>query len=165
MYRKTIYLSVIFFLYVAFVPTTIFAATGTIDATSYTSFLCTNVACDASGSRIVWRTDNGTAVSVTDTVLTGHLWGENVGWINLNPSQSGVTNTTAGVLGGYAWGQNTGWINFAPTNGGVTISTSTGEFSGHAWAQNYGWIKFDCASGANYCVKTDWRPTGSDGNG
>ena len=32
----------------------------------------------------------------------------------------------------YAWGTNVGWINFNPTDGGVTINTSTGDFSGYA---------------------------------
>lgn len=144
---------------------TVFAGTGTIDASNYTSFLCTNTAC-TTGSRIVWRTTNGTAVSITDTALTGNLWGENIGWINLNPTNGGVSNTTAGVLSGYAWGQNSGWINFSPTNGGVTINTGTGEFSGYAWSQNDGWIKFDCTTpGSNYCVKTDWRPSSGGGSG
>jgi hypothetical protein len=144
----------------------IFAATGGIDSGSNSSFLCSNQLC-TTGSKILWTTSNGEAVSVSGTEITGNIWGENIGWINLNPTNSGVVNTTHGVLSGYAWGQNTGWINFKPTNGGVNIDTSTGEFSGWAWAQNFGWIKFDCASGANYCVKTDWRPTtgGSTGGG
>lgn len=136
---------------------TLFAATGTIDAVSYKSFLCSDDAC-TTGSVIAWKTTNGTAVSVTDSALTGNLWGENVGWINLNPTNGGVTNDGNGVLGGYAWGENMGWINFAPTHGGVSISTTTGEFSGWAWSENYGWIKFACP-GSDTCVKTDWTTT------
>ena len=136
---------------------TAFANTGTIDSSNFTSYLCADAAC-TTGSRIVWRTTNGTPVSISDSILSGNIWGEKIGWINLNPSNSGVVNNSHGVLSGYAWGQNTGWINFKPTNGGVSINTSNGEFSGWAWAQNYGWIKFDCASGVNFCVKTNWRP-------
>ncbi len=132
------------------------AGTGTIDATDFTSRLCTNVGC-TTGSSIVWRTPAGTPVQITDSAVTGNIWGENIGWINLNPTNGGVANTTSGVLSGYAWGQNTGWINFKPTNGGVTINV-IGEFSGYAWSQNYGWIRFDCP-GAETCVKTDWRAT------
>lgn len=101
-----------------------------------------------------WTTTNGTAVNVTATALTGNVWGDSVGWITLNPTNSGVTNSCSGgvgTLGGYAWGENTGWINFAPTNGGVTINSS-GEFNGNAWSQNYGWIDFTCPS-ATECVK------------
>jgi hypothetical protein len=142
----------------------VFAATGTIDATSrYSQFRDYDGNTDSTFDRINWRTTNGTPVTVSDTALTGNLWGETVGWINLNPTNGGVTNTTGGILGGYAWGENTGWINFAPTNGGVTIDTSTGEFSGDAWSQNYGWITFSCP-GADTCVITDWRPEGSGGN-
>lgn len=137
--------------------TGVFAATGGIDSVNFSSYLCSDQLC-TTGSKIVWRTTNGIAVSVSSTELTGNLWGENVGWINLNPSNSGVNNTAGGVLSGYAWGENTGWINFKPTNGGVTINTSNGQFYGWAWAQNYGWIKFDCSSGTDFCVETSWRP-------
>ncbi len=138
------------------------AAIGTIDATSHSSLLCSDDAC-TTGTNINWLPSTGTAVSVTDSLVTGDIWGERIGWVNLSPTGYGVTNNGSGTLGGYAWGQSAGWINFAPTEGGVSISASTGEFSGWAWAQNYGWIKFDCGAVAS-CVKTDWRPPAcSDG--
>lgn len=140
----------------------VFAATGTIDVASYSSFLCSNDAC-TTGSTINWLPSTGTAVSITDSLVTGDIWGERIGWVNLNPTGYGVTNDGAGVLGGYAWGQSTGWINFAPDEGGVSINATTGAFTGWAWAQNYGWIKFDCGAVAS-CIKTDWRPPAcSDG--
>ena len=95
-------------------------------------------------------------VQVTNSALSGYVFGENTGWINLAPAGGGVTNTVSGILGGYAWGQDAGWINFAPTNSGVKINTTTGEFEGSAWSQNYGWIRFFCPGSA--CVITDWRP-------
>jgi hypothetical protein len=150
---------------------TIFAASGGINTGSSTSFLCSESTC-VSGSKINWKpTFAGIdPVTVSDIGLTGYIWGENVGWINLNPENGGVTNDTHGVLGGYAWGQNTGWINFSPENGGVTINTSNGKFYGYAWAQNFGWIKFDCSISSDYCVETSWRPNsggvgGSTGTG
>lgn len=129
------------------------AATGTISVTNKSAKILT------SGDAILWRTTNGAAVSITDSVLTGDIWGPTIGWIRLNPGggQGGVTNTTAGVLGGYAWGENAGWINFAPTQGGVSID-SNGQFDGYAWSQNYGWIQFDCGV-VGACVETDWRPS------
>ncbi len=101
-------------------------------------------------------------VHLTDTLLTGYAWSETSGWINLSPTNGGVTNNAEGVLSGYAWGENTGWINFAPTQGGVTVDT-LGVFHGYAWSQNLGWISFNCANN-NSCatddfkVQTDWRP-------
>ncbi|MCC6521002.1 hypothetical protein IT403_03425 [Candidatus Nomurabacteria bacterium] len=147
--------SYVFFLVLILVSTVavsrVSAATGTIDATDYTAQFTED------GSDVLFRTTNGTAISVSDSAITGYAWGENAGWINFAPTNGGVTNTTGGVLGGYAWGENAGWINFAPTNGGVTINTSTGQFSGYAWSEVFGWLKFDCGAGA--CVKTSWTPT------
>ncbi len=147
--------SYVFFLVLILVGTIVVsranAATGTIDATDYIAQFTED------GSDVLFRTTNGTPISVSDSAITGYAWGENAGWINFAPTNGGVTNTTGGVLGGYAWGENAGWINFAPTNGGVTINTSTGQFSGYAWSEVFGWLKFDCGAGA--CVKTSWTPT------
>ncbi len=135
--------------------TNVFAAP--ISATYNTaSFLDLDLDADLTKDQINWKPTNGTAVSVTDTAVTGTIWGETVGWINLNPSRAGITNTCSGVLSGYAWGQNTGWINFNPTRGGVTIDTATGDFSGYAWSQNYGWIHFDPNVSTKH-VQTDWH--------
>lgn len=120
------------------------------------SFLDLDLNTDMVKDRINWKPANGTVVSVTDTAITGDIWGETVGWIRLNPTNGGVTNNCSGVLSGYAFGQNTGWINFKPTNGGVTINTTTGDFSGYAWSQNHGWIHFDPAVSAKH-VQTDWH--------
>jgi hypothetical protein len=128
---------------------------GTIDNLYYSATLCKNDVCTITSS-INFKTTLGSPIHITDTKIVGNAWGEDFGWINLNPTTSGVTNTPSGILGGYAWGENAGWINFKPTKGGVTINNN-GEFVGYAWSQNFGWIKFDCAvSGA--CVKTDWKP-------
>ena len=112
-------------------------------------------------------------VTVTDSELTGYIWGQNVGWINLNCSNNNscasqsfkVSNDGYGNLSGYAWGENTGWVNFKSTSGNAshvvtlipsTDSTYTTKFSGYAFSENYGWIQFDCAV-ANACVQTDWK--------
>jgi hypothetical protein len=112
-------------------------------------------------------------VEINDNSLTGYMWGEQVGWINLNCSNTNtcgtnnfkVANTKYGIISGYAWGENTGWINFGPflNNSATTVTiNNSGEFNGYAWTQNYGWIKFSCDTGdvdyPNSCVKTDWRP-------
>jgi len=133
------------------------ATTGTIDATDHYSILLED------GSQINWKTTNGEDVLVTDTELTGEIFGENIGWIKLDPAESGVINDGVGNLSGYAWGENAGWINFDPTEGGVQIEQS-GDFAGYAWSEVYGWIQFDCdVVGA--CLKTDWGTASGGGGG
>jgi len=44
----------------------------------------------------------------------------------------GVHNDGDGNLSGYGWGENIGWINFNPTHSQVVIDSS-GHFSGYAW--------------------------------
>ncbi len=134
---------------------------GTIDGTYHSAILCKNDICTVSTS-INFKTTLGNPISITNTLITGNAWSEDMGWINLNPTMGGVTNTSNGILGGYAWGENAGWINFKPTHGGVVINNN-GEFLGYAWSQNFGWIKFNCGT-VGACVKTDWRPTTSSGN-
>jgi len=90
-------------------------------------------------------------VHVTDTALTGSAYGENIGWITLNPpTYGGVTNDGAGNLSGYAWSENAGWVDFSK----VTIGTD-GVFAGDAYGPNIGWIAFGTG---NNEVLTDWRP-------
>jgi hypothetical protein len=107
------------------------------------------------GENVGWINFNpswGPGITVTDTAVTGYAWGENIGWINLSPSNGGVVNDGSGNLSGYAWGENIGWINFGPL-GGVRIG-SDGKFTGYAWGENIGWINF---SSQHSCVKTSWR--------
>jgi hypothetical protein len=73
-----------------------------------------------------------------------YAWGENVGWINFEPSEGeGVTVTNSAVTG-KAWGENIGWINLSPATGGVNGVTNdgAGNLSGYAWGENVGWINF-----------------------
>lgn len=112
---------------------------------------------------INWKPTGTTAVVIDSvTGLSGYVWGNELGWINLNPTGEGVTfaNATTGLLTGKAWSQVSGWINFAPTGQTVTISPSTGQFSGWAWTGGPfgGWIKFDCSDNDS-CVDTTWSPS------
>lgn len=112
------------------------------------------------GENVGWinfEPSQGEGVTVTDSAVTGKAWGENIGWINLSPATGGVMNDGAGNLSGYAWGENVGWINFAPTGGGVTIDAN-GNFDGYAWGENIGWIHFQNLS-VPYKVQTAWIPT------
>ena len=88
-----------------------------------------------------------------------HSWSENIGWVNVAPTNGGVTlhfNGTIGHLTGLAWGENIGWIklgtdsggpysNDCSTNWGVNLDTA-GKLTGYAWGENVGWIKFNIAS-------------------
>jgi len=132
---------------IALFPVLASAATGTIINGAPTS---TSAWSDYAGW-VNWKANNAN-VTVTDTNLTGFIWAENYGWINLAPSNGGVKNDGAGNLSGSAWGQNTGWIDFA----GVTVATSNGIFHGHTTSQPvFGTMTFDCT----YClVRTSWRP-------
>lgn len=168
MNKKTI-LTILFFL---LTPLGAYASetSGTILSGYGATKICKDVSCGVFGN-INWRptingsTTGATAVTITDSGLSGNLWGDEVGWVNLAPTGSGVTiNASTGALSGYAYANTGGWINFRPTQTsgnptvGVTINSS-GEFTGYAYVSglNGGWMKFDCASGST-CIKTDWRP-------
>lgn len=105
-------------------------------------------------------------VSITDTGISGHAWSTQYGWINLDPDNSGVANNGEGTLSGFAWSSNLGWINFT----GVTINSS-GEFLGYATVKsdsseiNFNCVNASSCSGADFKVKTDWRPASARSSG
>ncbi len=141
-----------------------YAATGAIESGFHTTKVCHDATCTSPTPGVVnFRPTGATAVVVDDALgLSGDVWGNELGWITLNPTGAGVTfaDVASGVLTGKAWSQVSGWINFAPTGQTVTINPSTGEFSGWAWTGGPygGWIKFDCGD-VSTCIKTDWRST------
>jgi hypothetical protein len=127
------------------------------------AFAAGNIDPDNDGSQYAWgenvgwinfEPSQGEGVTVTNSAVTGKAWGENIGWINLSPATGGVVNDGNGNLSGYAWGENVEWINFGPTNAGVKIDPATGAFNGKAWGENIGWINF-APNGAP--IKTSWR--------
>lgn len=81
-------------------------------------------------------------------------WGTNIGWLNMRPTDGGVT-VFIDHLEGWAWGENVGWVrlgtaaagtrhhypNTSPDNYGVNRDV-TGTLSGFAWSSNVGWINF-----------------------
>ncbi len=163
--RKIIFIFFISFLWVSNTE----AFTGTIDSVSHTAKVCRDVTCASpTPGSINFAPTSGTAVVIDSvTGLSGQIWGNELGWIDLNPTGEGVTfaDPILGVLTGKAWSQVSGWINFAPTGQQVIIDRDNGQFSGWAWSGGPygGWVKFDCASPSS-CVKTSWRG-GSSGNG
>jgi len=113
------------------------------------------------GENVGWinfQPTSGPGVTVTDSVVIGKAWGENIGWLNLNPATGGVINDGSGNLSGKAWGENIGWVNFNPNFGGVIVDPVTGEFSGKAWGENTGWIAFRATGdGVPFGVTTGWQ--------
>lgn len=86
-------------------------------------------------------------------------WGTNIGWLNFNTTNAGVT-VCADHLEGYIWAENVGWIRVGTVSGcGLhTYSNTTssdygvnydlmGNLTGYAWATNIGWIDFHPTSG------------------
>lgn len=82
-------------------------------------------------------------------------WGSNVGWINFNPTDGGVT-VYADHLEGYAWAENIGWMRLGTCTGGSPCTHAntaaanygvnndgSGNLSGYAWGSNVGWINFN----------------------
>ena len=88
-----------------------------------------------------------------------YAWASHAGWINLSPTNGGVT-LYSDHLEGYAWGENIGWIrvgthsgggthnyaNDSKDNYGVNIDTD-GKLTGYAWGTNVGWINFNPTNG------------------
>jgi hypothetical protein len=88
-----------------------------------------------------------------DPVGDGHqyAWGENVGWINAEPSENGGNGVevTDFKLNGWLWGENIGWVSLTCDNTsacGVTpfgvANDGSGHLSGLAWSENTGWVDF-----------------------
>lgn len=145
---------------------------GAITTGSHLTRICQDETCSTYGT-VNWKptlsdqTTGATAVTITDSGLSGWLWGDEIGWVNLQPTGSGVQmNPVSGELSGYAYANVGSWINFSPTTVsgntevGVTIN-GDGQFEGWAYVSGLsgGWMKFDCSS-AETCIETDWRPTG-----
>lgn len=172
MFRDFTSLLVAGFIFFAFftLPAHASETSGTITSSYNLTKICQDEACDDYGN-VNWKpslnanTTGATAVSITDSGLTGHLWGDEIGWVDLSPTGAGVSiDATTGVLSGEAYSSVGGWINFSPTGESVVINSS-GEFVGYAYVSGIGggWMKFDCSSSAT-CIKTDWRPVGSRGS-
>jgi uncharacterized repeat protein (TIGR01451 family) len=96
-------------------------------------------------------------------------YGENVGWINLEPLGGGGPGVEVrdAELRGWMWGENVGWcsLSCAQTSScasaafGVTIDPATGVFGGQAWAENVGWIAFSGEGPDGFRIATAWRGT------
>ena len=164
--KKFIFIFVLFFSLFSFSIVYSSDSIGSIDGSNKLTRICKDTACTDYGN-INWKptlnasTTGALAVSITDSGLVGHLWGDEIGWVNLDETAGGVDiNPDTGELSGYGFASTGSWVNFDPTGTGVTLVDNGGgsNFSGYAWVSgpNGGWMKFDCALAAT-CIKTDWR--------
>jgi hypothetical protein len=81
-----------------------------------------------------------------------YAWSANAGWLNLAPSDGGVT-VNVDHLSGYAWAENIGWVKLGSDAGGPYTNTNatnwgvnkdaSGNLSGYAWSPSAGWINFN----------------------
>ena len=80
-----------------------------------------------------------------------YVWGENVGWINAEPSGEGGPGVQVSdfELTGWMWGENVGWISLSCRNESTCGTTAygvlndgQGVLSGYAWGENVGWVNF-----------------------
>ncbi|MHC4659081.1 MAG: hypothetical protein ACYS83_07890 [Planctomycetota bacterium] len=94
-----------------------------------------------------------------------YAYGENVGWMNFEPSQGDGAHVSQTQLTGYVWAENIGWISLScentascgTVNYGV-INDGSGNLSGYAWSENAGWISFSCENTGS-CGTVDYGVT------
>jgi hypothetical protein len=75
-----------------------------------------------------------------------YAYGENIGWLNFEPSDGPSVTVSDANLTGYVWAENIGWINLDPNDTDPNTGLSndgTGLLSGLAWGENVGWINFN----------------------
>ena len=88
-----------------------------------------------------------------------YAYGENVGWLNLEPEGDGGPGVEVGdlELTGWIWAENLGWVSLSCVNTdscGVNnygvVNDGVGNLSGYAWGENVGWINFAPTGGGVY---------------
>ena len=97
-----------------------------------------------------------------------YAYGENIGWINAEPSGNGGPGLQVDdfEVTGWMWGENIGWISFSCQNTGACgdetygVSNDGGALAGWAWSENGGWISMSCentgsCASASYGVLID----------
>jgi len=85
------------------------------------------------------------AVRRVGAALTGFVWSERAGWIDLGAPGAGVTVGAGGALGGLAWSERGGWINAGttPTLGEFGARLVGHRLRGFMWSERLGWINLD----------------------
>ncbi len=81
-----------------------------------------------------------------------YAWGEDIGWVNAEPSGDGGPGAEVGdfQLTGWMWSENSGWISLSCANTAScglaqygVANDGFGGLSGFAWGENIGWINFN----------------------
>jgi hypothetical protein len=133
----------------------------------------------------------GVKLSTSGQFLSGFIWAENTGYINVgdgtpanglaysNPTSGSIAglpdfgvniNPATGELSGFAWGENIGWINFSMTSlapAQRARMTSEDRLVGYAWGENVGWISFNASEQGQFvawgkvCNDVDFNNDGS----
>ena len=97
-----------------------------------------------------------------------YAYGENVGWLNAEPSGDGGDGVQVDgfKLTGYIWAENIGWISLSCQNTAScttvdygVVNDGLGYLSGYAWGENVGWINFAPNRG-NVRINSQGRFTG-----
>lgn len=107
-------------------------------------------------------------VSLGGTPITGYAWSDNVGWIDLNCSNTnycgtsnfGLTVTTNGVISGCAWSENLGWITASsPDLSSCPSTPCIASISNNASVS--GWMKVINAAGWDgwIALAGSWTPS------
>ena len=128
-----------------------------------------------------WRADGTNGVVIGRYILSGYIYGANIGWISVGDGTpdngiqySNASATDFGVntiadanvpgeyyLRGYAYSANVGWINFENT-GNARVLLSNNRLRGYAYGANIGWINLD---DLNVFVQANAIDPGADTDG
>jgi len=92
-----------------------------------------------------------------------YAYGENVGWLNAEPSGEGGPGLEVDDfrVTGWMWGENIGWVSFSCENTATCgdldygVANDGGALSGWAWSENAGWISLSCENTAS-CGVSDY---------
>ena len=139
-------------------PAGIALGTSNIDPTDKYSW------CETTGWMNWLDADGGTEGVFVDTAngyLSGFVWGENGGWLNLGDGNGPYVNATGldfgvniepnGDLDGFGWSETGGWVNFGwaantANTDRARFDAGADRFRGWAWAENDGWVNLDDGS-------------------
>ena len=100
-----------------------------------------------------WLDANATndGVVVGNDFLSGMIWFENGGWMNVGHGAGPYANTTGadfgvnvlagGDLDGFAWAENLGWANFGWAAGSGNSDRARFDSSAQRF---FGWVKYLC---------------------
>lgn len=109
------------------------------------------------------------AYSQSASPVTGWLWSDNIGWIELNcltdpagctgPAGNWGVSVDSGAVTGWAWSDNIGWVKFGGLSGfpssGDNATLSDGAFSG--------WARACAGTASGTCASMTSRTDGWDG--